>query len=528
MTIEAPARQATQDDLQALIEEARRRARKRRRRNGAAAAIAVLIAAGGYLLAAGLGGTRTSSSAALAKSSPAPLRVGVGPFWYVRTIGTMRAPRCAKPLPGVMNPCGSTVWFDVVMSTETWVGVDGTMRERNVEVSQRFASPADRVRWLASGKPVPVPVSIAQGDALDVGGGHFPSPQFEAIAARVPPTEGPPNGAGPVDVGDGPFTYRQLLTLHTDGVAALARIERAETALRHRYGRMLLRWHSPGARLVARADLTPAANADNSIQGLTLIANLDAAPVPTRVRLGLFHAATALPSATVTRRAGGGVTVSASYPHWTPVSYTFDPRSGELLTGLPVDGGPPDVPGAASTVVVQGAVDSISALPKNVRPIPGVGAPPLWPSPPSPTIETVQPVVGGPRTVFTVLLAGVPGQRPGSAPTAWFGVTGSAGYGIYHAGKQAFNRRGVFLPGNQGVDPCLPPTDVRVWPTTTIRRAGQLVFVYRVGPQRFHLRAWCPGRYSVGFDVLPNPLPPRYTTPPYTGPSGTSTYIDVR
>ena len=528
MTIEAPPGPATQDDLQALIEEARRRARKRRRRNGAGAAIAVLIAAGGYLLAAGLGGTRTPSSAALAKSSPAPLWVGVGPFWYVRMIGTMRAPRCAKPLPGVRNPCGSTVWFDVVMSTETWVGVDGTMRERSVEVSQRFASPADRARWLASGKPVPVPVSIAQGDALDVGGGHFPSPQFEAIAGQVPPTEGPPIGAGPVDVGDGPFTYRQLLALPTDGVAALARIERAETALRHRYGRMLLRWHSPGARLVARADLAPAPNTGNSIQELTLIANLDATPVPTHVRLGLLHAAVALSGATVTRPAGGEVTVSASYPHWEPVSYTFDRRTGELLTGLPVDGGPPDVPGAASTVVAQGTVDSITALPKNVQPISGVGAPPLWRSPPSPTIETVQPTVGGPRTVFTVLLAGVPGQRPKSAPTAWLGVTGSVGYGIYHAGKQAFNRSGIFLPGNQGVDPCLPPTSVRVWPTTTIRRAGQLVFVYRVRPQRFHLRAWCPGRYSVGFDVLPNPLPPHYTTPPYTGPSGTSTYIDVR
>jgi hypothetical protein len=528
MTIEAPHRPAAQDDLQALIEEARRRARRRRRRNGAVAAVAVLIAAGVYRLALQTGGNGTPGSAGSARSSSAPLRVGVGPFWYVRRIGTMRAPRCAKPLPGVMNPCGSTVWFDVVMSTETWVGVDGTMRERSVEVSQRFASLVDRARWLASGKRVPVPVSIAQGDALDVGTGHFPSPQFEAIAPQVPPQEGPPTGAGPVDVGDGPFTYRQLLALPTDGVAALARIEQAETALRYRYGRMLLRWHSPGARLVASADLAPAPKAGNSIQELTLIANLDAAPVPPHVRLGLLHAASALSGATVTRRAAGEVTVSASYPHWTPVSYTFNRRTGELLTGLPIDGGYPDVPGAVSTVVAQGTVDSITALPKNVQPIPGVGAPPLWPSPPSPTIEAVQPAVGGPRTVFTVLLASVPGQRPGSAPTARFRITGTAGYGIYHAGKQAFNRRGVFLPGNQGSDPCLPPTSVRVWPTTTIRRAGQLVFVYRVGPQRFHLRAWCPGRYSVGFDVLPNPLPPHYTTPPYTGPTGTSTYVDVR
>jgi hypothetical protein len=527
MTIEAPPRSPIQDDLQALIEEARRRARRRRRRTGAALAVAVLLATGAYLLATQTSGNGTPSPAAATRSSPTPLRVGIGPFWYMRTIGTMRAQRCAKPLPGVMNPCGSTVWFDVVMSTETWVGTDGTMRERSVEVSQQFASPTDRARWLASGKPIPVPVSVAQGDALDIGSGHFPSPQFEAIAPRVPPTEGPPPGAGPVDVGDGPFTYRQLLALPTDGVAVLAQIERAETALRHRYGRMLLRWHSPGARLIARADLAPAPNAGNSIQELTLIANLDAAPLPTHVRLGLFHAASALPGATVTGRAGGGVTVSASHPHWKRVSYTFDRRTGELLKGLPVNGGYPDVPGAASTVLAQGSVDSITGLPKNVQPITGVGASPLWPSPPSPTIESVHPAAGGPRTVFTVL-ASVPSQRPGSTPTVSFGVTGSAGYGIYHAGKQAFNRRGVFLPGNQGSDPCLPPTSVRVWPTTTIHRAGQLVFVYRVGPQRFHLRAWCPGRYQLGIQAFPNPPPPHYTTPPYTGPSGTSTYIDIR
>ena len=490
--------------------------------------VATLLIVGGYLLAAEAGGDRAPSRAGIGRSSAAPLSVGVGPFWYMRTVGTMRAPRCAKPLPGVMNPCGSTVWFDVVMSTETWVGVDGTMRERSVEVSQRFASPADHARWLASRKPVPIPVSIAQGDAVDVGSGDFPPPTFGAIAPEVPPAEGPPTGAGPVDVGDGVFTYRQLLAIPTDAVAALARIDDAFTALRHRYGRMLLRWHSPGAAALARYDLAPIQTAGRSIQELLLIAHLDTAPIPTHVRLGLFHAATALLGAAVTHLASTGVTVSASFPHWQPVSFTFDPRTGELLTGLPMDGGPPDLAGPNSTVVAQGPVGSIASLPKGVQPIPGVGAPPLWPSPPAPAIDTVSPAAGGPTTVFTVLLAATPGERAHPAPTAWLGITGSAGYGIYHAGKQAFDRRGIFLPGNQGVDPCLPRTSVRVWPAMTIHRAGTLVYVYRVGPQRFHLRAWCAGRYQLGIQAFPNPLPPHYTTPPYTGPSGTSTYFDVR
>lgn len=426
-----------------------------------------------------------------------------------------------------MHRCASTVWFDVVMSTETWVGTDGTMRERRVEVSQRFASADDRARWLASGKQVPVPVSVAQGDGLDIGSGHFPSAVLDAIATDVPPVEGPPTGAGPVDVGDSPFIYRQLLALPTSGQAALARIDRAWSELLYRYGEMLLRWHSPGAKLVARADLAGIPQAGRSIQELLLIAHLDAAPVPARVRLGLLHAAAALPGATVTVR-HASVTVSASSPHWQAVSFRFDPHTGQLLTGLPMDGGPPDVPGPASTVVVQGTVDSITALPNGVRPITGVGAPPLWPSPSAPPAESVTPATGNPHSAFTVLLAASPGDRAQPAPKAWLGITGSAGQGIYHAGKQAFDRAGRFLPGNQGVDPCLPATSVRVWPVRTIRRAGRLVFVYRLTPQLFRLSAWCAGRYQVGLQTFPNPLPPHYTTPPYTGPSGTSAYFTVR
>ena len=528
MTIQpAPPRSPDQDELQALIEEARERARRRRRRNGAVALVTALIIVGGYLLAAQAGGDHGPTRVGFASSSSAPLAVGVGPFWYMRTVGTMRASRCAKPLPGVMNPCGSMVWFDVVMSTETWVGTDGTMRERSVEVSQRFASPGDRARWLASRKPVPV-TDDAQGDALDIGSGNFPSAVFGQIDANVPAPEGPPSGAGPIDLGDGLFTYRQLLALPASGPAALSRIDQAWTELRHRYGRMLLRWHSPGATLTARDDLAPIPSAGRAIQELLLLAHLDAAPVPPRVRLGLFHAATALAGVTSAPHAPMGVTVSASYPHWQPVSFTFDSHTGELLTGLPMDAGVVDVAGPASIVVAQGPVDSITALPKGVKPILGLGAPPLWPSPPMPAIENVSPAVGRPTTVFTVLLTATPGDGAHPAPTAWVGITGSAGHGIYHAGKQAFDRNGRFLPGNQGVDPCLPATSVRAWPATTVRRAGQLVFVYRVAPQLFHLRAWCTGRYQLGIQTLPNPLPPHYTTPPYTGPSGTSIYLEVR
>ena len=164
MTVRAPARSQDQDELQALIEEARLRAR----RNGAVVVLAALVILGAYQVVRLVAGPQSATDTGLPSSSSAPLRVGIGPFWYMRTIGTMRAPRCAKQPPGIMHRCASTVWFDVVLSTETWVGTDGTTHVRSVEVSQRFASAADRARWLASGKPVPVPISIAQGDALDI------------------------------------------------------------------------------------------------------------------------------------------------------------------------------------------------------------------------------------------------------------------------------------------------------------------------------------------------------------------------
>src|SRR5205085_534236 len=137
-------------------------------------------------------------------------------------------------------------------------------------------------------------------------------------------------------------------------------------------------------------------------------------------------------------------------------------------------------------------VASVTSLPQGVTPIRGVGKPPLWPSPPAPATETVSPAVGRPSTVFTVLLAATAGERAHPAPTGWLGVTGSAGYGIYPE-------------ADGGRDPCLPRISVRVWPARTIHRGGRLVYVYRIGPGRFHLRTWCAGRYKLGIQTFPNP-----------------------
>lgn len=438
--------------------------------------------------------------------------VGAGPFWYMRIVGTMRHPWCLKQeivRPGYYGKCDATAWFVVGMSTETWVGTDGTMRERTVDAWQRFASPADRAKWRKYRKRPPPPVTVIQGDGLVIGEGRFPPDLFGDNGGYVPPVEGPPAGSGPIDVGDSFFTYRQLLALPDSPTAAAHRIDQAEAALHHRYARTLMRWHSPGANRLVRDYLKPAPRRLRSLQELLLISHLLASPVPQRVRLALFHAATALPGVTVTPDAHDslgryGVMVGATYPHWEPVRFIFDPGTGELMTGLPFAGGPPDVAGSGSLVVVQGEVASVTALPAGVKPIRAVSAPPIWPAPPPPRMIALTPTVGRPHTIFSLALAAISGERPRRAPTVSIGITGSGGAR------------------------CLAPYSGPVKPTRTARTPDGFTYIYRIAPSLIRRHSWCPGRYSLGIQVFPNPIPRRYTTPPYVGPSGTSIYFAVK
>ena len=165
-------------------------------------------------------------------------------------------------------------------------------------------------------------------------------------------------------------------------------------------------------------------------------------------------------------------------------------------------GGYPDVPGPASTIVVLGR--SAPSQRSERGPIDRVSVHRRCGQRRPPPAESISPTAGGPRSVFTVLLAATAGERVDPAPKAWLSDRRSAGHGIYHTGKPAWHH-GMFLPGNQGVDPCLPPTSVRVWPVKTIHHAGTLVFVYRVAPQRFHLK---PGARAATSSVSRRSKPP--------------------
>lgn len=159
MTITAPSRPPEPDELEALIEEARRRARRRRRGYAAALGLAVLVGALVYaFIARGVGGASGAHRDPSAGAVSVPQGFSPGQFWYTRTVSTERVRR---PAGGeyqgkvFMRARGPMVAFDVRVSTETWVGVDGTVRQRAVVVSQRFASRAGRARWTAYHRPVP-------------------------------------------------------------------------------------------------------------------------------------------------------------------------------------------------------------------------------------------------------------------------------------------------------------------------------------------------------------------------------------
>lgn len=480
MTLEAPPRSPDQEDLQALIEEARQRARWRRRRYAIALLLAVMSAAALYVLLARSGGgaTRTTGNAHAAGLGPQAFRRGQ--FWYTRTISLQHqwvpAGGTIEWRPGYFRPRGPEVLFDLRTSQETWVGIDGTIRERAVVAGVRFASGADRARWAAYGRPVPsfnhVWLGWKSHDAITVGGDRFPpAPRYQG---------GEWLGPSGWDVGDSLFNYRQLLLLPTQPTALRIRLNRAEAALARRDNR-------------AGRDLAGAPT--GAYSELSDIASLLAAPVSASERLALFRAAVTLPGASVNRHARDalgrpGVAVSAS-AGLASGRLIFDPRTGALLEEAP----------HASTVA-RGVVASPYALPRGVSPIRAPGAPAAAQTPGR------SPAVGDPTTVFKVTLAAAAGPRPRRPPALDWVLLGSP-------------RARCFAGFASGLAPLVA--------SASMRSAGRLTWVYRLGPSGVHRQTWCAGRYEL--TVVPNySRRPQASSPsPNLWPGlGSSVYFQVR
>lgn len=443
MTVEAPPRPPDRDDLQALIEEARRRGRRRRRRNAIALAVAALVGAGLYVLAVGpvdhgaKGGGESSPRFLAGRASAA------GPFWYTRAVSSIRqwmpAGGITMDRRGFMHRHGRKVLFDIRLTEETWVGIDGTMRDRVTALS-RFASAKGRATWAAWGRPQPD--FNANGwlgrDAIVVGGGMFP-PQL-----WYPWGE----GLGPygLDVGDSLLSYRQLLSLPTSPEAALGRVTRAEQALMRREYR--------SATNVGYGTFP------GGIDELTDIGGLLAAPIPATARLALLRAAMRLPGARVNTHAHdalgrAGVSVTAR-DRIAMERLIFDPATGAVLES------------PKGVVVAQGPVGSLYALPHGISQLRAPGGPP------EPPTLAITPRTGNRNTVFTLMLTPASGRRSGRAPTLDWIVAGT--------------------PSSRCFAPGFPrPLSA----SSRIRRAGGFAYVYRLRPPATDFHSWCPGSYEL-------------------------------
>jgi hypothetical protein len=464
------------DELQALIEEARERTRRRRRRNGIAVALGVIAAVGLSALAVGLS-DHTARRGGAEPTTISARRSTAGRFWYTRAVSSIHQ---WLPVGGITmdrrgfpHRHGPEVLFVVRLTEETWVGIDGTMRDR-VTAALRFASSSGRATWLAYGHPLPNFNDSFGRDAIVAGGGLFP-PQL-----WYPWGE----GLGPygLDLGDSLLSYRQLRSLPASPLAVLGEITRAEEALLRRQYR-------------TRTNVGYE-NYPGGIGELTDIGGLLAAPVPAATRLALLHAAMRLPGARVNLHArdslgreGFAVTSTAGIALQRLI---FDPASGALLEG------------PKGVITAHGSVGSAYALPRGVRPLNVAG------EQPEPATLAIAPAVGNAHTVFTVTLT--PARRLGSRRANaldWI-VAGTPGSGCFAAGFQR------------------PLSAI-----ASLRRGGRLFDVYRLAPPATGSHGWCRGRYEL--NVVPDysgrpwrPPPMPAGTPTFSAGAGSSVYFRVR
>jgi hypothetical protein len=473
MTVVTTSPRSPEDqELQALIEEARRRARIRRRRNGIAAALAVIVAGGTYALVAHGAGHGASSARESSATVTDPQPLEHGPVWYMRAITAlhewMPAGGTTFDRRGYAHRHGPEVLFNVRLTEETWVAVDGTMRDR-VTANGRFASAAGRATWAAYGRPVPnfnVSGWLAR-DAITVGGGAFPPqlwyPWGEALG---------PYG---LDLGDSLFNYRQLRSLPADPHALLAEIKRADRALARRENRV------GGVGYEALP---------GSVGELTDIGGLLASPVPAAVRAALLRAAERVPGVSLNPnvsdplgRRGESITATAGMAMQRLI---FDPATGALLVG------------PKGTIVSQGIVGSLYALPRGTAPLQASGGPPV------PAALAITPRIGGATTSFRLRLLPVGGRR---APRLDWVIAGTAG-------QQCFARGAA-------------------QPLRAVGRTGAAAYTYVLGPGQLGRQTWCPGRYEL--QVVPDYArrPASGWQPGTPGPSfssgiGTSIYLAVK
>ncbi|HWF74326.1 MAG TPA: hypothetical protein VG186_13335, partial [Solirubrobacteraceae bacterium] len=228
------------------------------------------------------------------------------------------------------------------VTVENWVGADGSWRLRET---------------LLGGAPGSLDVVMA-GDGL------LP-PQTNAYGAF----DGVP--FNPHDPGDGLFTAIQLASLPTSTSALATRLQQAVVAedLRN-----LNAYLGPGPHTAAQLrHLRHVFLARRVGQTVLAIADLDMTPLPHSLTYALYRIARELPGTHVTVAGHGAqrreVTITAG-----GYSMNFDDQTGTLRSGST---GVFFNQGSADTIVAQGTVSSLDAIPKGIAPVPSrVARPP--------------------------------------------------------------------------------------------------------------------------------------------------------
>jgi hypothetical protein len=416
----APPQPPQRDEIEALIEEAWQHARhrQRRRRVAVAAGIGLALVVALVWVAVSDGGAARHDFARGARGA-AGARDTMG-YRYTRAIISSR--------PNSGLPARST-------TVENWVGADGSWRLRETIPGQ-------------------APGSL---DVVMAGDGLLP-PQTNAYGAF--------NGVpfNPSDPGDGLFTSGQIASLPLGAGALASRLRQAVTAedLRN-----LAAYLGPGPHTAAqRTRLRRVFLARRVAQTLLAIADLDMAPVPRRLVLALYRAARELPGVRVMAPRHGSareeVTITGQ-----GYSMTFDNQTGALeagSTGVFFD------QGSAGTVLAQGMVSSLDAIPTGVAPV-------RSPVAPAPTIA-LAPRTGTPTTTFTlhVRLNDIPAGAfaAPAVPAEMFGPTGP----------------------NCASWASRPPF-AHLGPASITRSASAAIATYQVTPKAIGRRTWCPGRYQL-------------------------------
>ena len=420
-----------------------------------AAAVAAIVLASGSVApsaAQALDGAATAAASGPARS------LRPGQYWYTRTVDSTDLP---MPIVSAGIPPGRaklpTVTVDLRQSLETWIGIDGTIRQRAVTLSSRFVSPAARRRWLASGQPLP---TFGESDSVTGGAGWFP-----------------PQSSGFGDLGDGLFSYRELVSLPTGVPRLRAAIERAQTALQRRQHHGLTVQARGGVGVAGMQVVAkPSAVHSRAIEDLNTIVSLLDTPVAPGVRAALYRVASSLPGVVYDGPARdplgrAGVAVSVG-PGDSEMRMIFDPHTGALLSSSfhPSPAGPGDISALTETIVAQGTASSIDSLPPGVKPIGG--------KPSAPRTISISPRRGATNTVFLLELSALAGTRaraPGPQSSAMV------------IGPTAPDCRSYLIP----------PPEARMGRAVVSSVDGEVAYRYRLAPSSIGRRRWCTGRYLL-------------------------------